>query len=513
MQVEFRPLSESSKSIKQDTLPVNNVQLIYLNRTGDAKTINNRTVKIPLRAEFQSDKLRNTPRIVFSDRVKMHDNLGFAIVGNVGCGQKSSLTTTLITFIECGLMPKDISCVEKGYLDASGPQHATDVTYLGLYYGVSFAWVVTSRNEFIKYKIGTVNQELGSYKIVGQTEPVMDLIRFRGDFYLVDQKGIWPITLEEKSAIVVPESFLVKMNPKNDNQWSITLVQSSASHLSVTVVSNNSTKEYVRIVLEHCLEEDCDMEQYDEDPQLTHFVTTNVLGNHNRIRVKYVIKNKPSDRKPFDFSTKSSDYFIGYKDRLIIQGRDNLPVILLQSEIKQIQDLVYLNKSNTQKKIMQHISLQGVQKFPDTQNASFQGILPVGRNLEEDLHHLVVKPSETGENHAKLIKLNVEAPSLDCTLADASQLERASNLDMMVIYRADRLLMEQIFPLQYQVTFVKQLNWQHTLVVFCLSLVVLVTLMLQTRYCLQKMKEAKHPKEYFPQYNAIADYTITPEVS
>lgn len=187
------------------------------------------------------------------------------------------------------------------------------------------------------------------------------------------------------------------------------------------------------------------------------------------------------------------DFRLDYQDLTIMIGKTLTPIIF-NSYQATTTDPRISNASH-----FSNYSTKAEEKWLDEMRSEdgIQAVVAVGRNKNDDLYHL----STLREGGANLRRLRLTRPLLDCTLVNDEVFDKKlSNVTLEIFYRMNDDRLEQILPIKYIIHFnnKKSLLRRYT-AIGCVAFL-LASLGLYVKACYSKIREAKDPLEYYPEY-------------
>lgn len=187
------------------------------------------------------------------------------------------------------------------------------------------------------------------------------------------------------------------------------------------------------------------------------------------------------------------DFRLDYQDLTIMIGKTFTPIIFNSYQAATTDPR--LGSANH----FSNYSTKAEEKWLDIMSSDdgIQAVVAVGRNKNDDLYHL----STTRGGGAKLRKLRLTRPLLDCTLVSDSVFEsQLRNVTLEIFYRMNSDQNEQILPIKYVIHFNNQKSALRRYTAIGCVLGLLAILGLYIRACYAKIQEAKDPLEYYPEY-------------
>ena len=202
----------------------------------------------------------------------------------------------------------------------------------------------------------------------------------------------------------------------------------------------------------------------------------------------------------FDSNYKPSanglpEFRLDYQDLTIMIGKTLTPIIF--NSYQATSSDPRLSESNR----FSYYSTKAVERWLDGVEQE-QAVIVVGPNKNEDLYHMSV----TASGGAQIRKLRLTRPHLDCTRVKDSVFEsEMKSITLEIFYRTVDGRGDKILPIKYRIEFKNDPNPYKVYLLLASFAVLALVLGLYVRNCVLKIREARRPVEYYPEYNEYVD--------
>lgn len=378
---------------------------------------------------------------------------------------------TTISIFDCWL--KTLDCVAKHFLNTIDLR--LEDTIKNIIFGGSRLTIFDrSKLNFINLNGDPTVSEVYPLTLWQGLSDIISYLYFKGDYYVVTHQGIYYLRFVV-GGISQDPNYVFKLS-NNDT----TIVQAKAfkNHILLTV-EQSQTKAQTRYFIEPVSNK--------KSLNMTR-PSTQIFKSHDidAFTVDYIDEFTESAIDEHHYMNTFADY----DGMLLFIGSAYKPVVM-QSMASMLDDrsLASLNRPT------RYRASTKANKFDDVYEAKYQAIMAIGNRWDKDLYHLVV--TSTG---ARLSRLVLSSPVLDCSLADAHWL-MTNNIELTLFYRMQKG-MSELLPVDYHVSFVDEENTvRKWTVIVCISVAICLVVW-HIKYCLEKIIEAKNPKEYYPEFTS-----------
>lgn len=396
--------------------------------------------------------------------------------------EESDFDDVNLYFFECWM--KTLDCVLRD--DSTSTNLMLDYPLKAYFYGENeitvfdkTSMIVLELTPFLKVI------EKHPIQIPDQDKNIHDFVYFQGDYYSVKDKSISLLTFVEGVLVEGPKILTIPESQYSSKK--IINTQSSKHHLIVTIrlSSSSAPPRYERCLIE----------------TVTKSREFNISRPNSKsipawpgLAISYI-----DDLGQGGFN-KIFDPVIEYGDDLLFIGGTGTPVLAKSTE-GFLYERYLTNIARTSSMIANLLK----DDFSFASNVTFLLPIAVGQRKDKDVY-LLTSSGKTSE----LQKLGFSSPTLDCSLADDKWLGENS-ISITVLYRVFNDEDETITPVLYKIEFVHKIDYlrQYTVILVIFAVVLLVAL--HIKYCVQKILEAKYPKEYYPECNKfLLDVSIAP---